>query len=249
MKPEKPANWQVWQNKKVAQQFTENRRGGLLGSEAQMSVLLQLVGKVNSQSLEILDLGCGDGILTETVMRDYPVSRAVLVDGSPAMLEKAEARFETLGLFSSLIEFKEADFNLPEWRTVLPICQFDVIVSGFAIHHCEDERKRSLYAELTEMLKPGGLLVNIEHVASATPLGEEFFERAYAESVAKFRVSQGSKTNAEEVYQELLFRPDKEANRLAPVAEQLEWFTECGLRDVDCYWKQFELAVLAGYKG
>ena len=41
---------------------------------------------------------------------------------------------------------------------------------------------------------------------------------------------------------------DKAANRLAPLETQLAWLREIGFRDVDCYWKQFELAVMAGYK-
>jgi hypothetical protein len=37
-----------------------------------------------------------------------------------------------------------------------------------AIHHLEHERKRSLYRELFEVLEPGGMFANFEHVASST---------------------------------------------------------------------------------
>ena len=43
-----------------------------------------------------------------------------------------------------------------------------MIVSSFAIHHCADERKRTLYAEIYNALSPGGVFRNLEHVAPGT---------------------------------------------------------------------------------
>jgi tRNA (cmo5U34)-methyltransferase len=243
-----PSNWQVWQDRKVAHDFADTRRAGILGAQQQFEVMLDLLAYVPTSSLTVLDLGCGDGILLETVMRAFPVGRAVALDGSPAMLEKAEVRFEGLGLFSTLVEFVEADFGQAEWRDSLPVAQFDAVVSGYAIHHSEDERKQALYGEVFELLKPGGVFVNIEHVASETSQGEELFERAYARNLAGVRRARGEEVSDEQVYQELRTRPDKEANRLAPVREQLFWLRDVGFYDVDCYWKHYELAVLAGYK-
>src|SRR5215831_16826386 len=178
-------NWQVWQDKEIARRFTDRRRGGLLGAEAQIDTMLRLIREVRKPQLAVLDVGCGDGILLQAVMQSFPVARGVALDGSPAMLEKAEIRFQDLGLFSDLVDLVEADFNRPDWADRLPIKQFDAITSGLAIHHSEDDRKRSLYSELFQLLTPGGVFINIEHVASASPLGEELFEAAYAENVAR----------------------------------------------------------------
>lgn len=245
---EQVKNWQVWQNAEVAAGFVDSRRGGILGAPEQFATMLDLLRYVPSDSLTVLDIGCGDGVVLETVMRAYPVSRAVAFDGSPAMLEKAQVRFEELGLFAGLVEFVEGDFDRSDWRELLPVQTFDAVVSAFAIHHSEDAHKRALFAEILEMLRPGGLFVNIEHVASATPRGEELFERAYARTLAEFRRTRGIDTSLEEVYRELNTRPDKSANRLAPIETQLSWLREIGFRDVDCYWKYYELAVLAGYR-
>lgn len=241
-------SWRIWQRADVASQFTARRRGGMLGDEAQLDTMLRLLKYVHAPQLTVLDLGCGDGILLQAVMAAYPVARGIALDGSPAMLEKAEIRFEGLGLLSSLVEYVEADFNDPKWIEQLPCDRFDAVVSGFAIHHSDDQRKGELYGEIYSLLNPGGLFVNIEHVSSATPLGEELYETANADIQAAYRKSLGEEITAEQVYEEMRTRLVKSANRLAPVDTQLAWLREIGYRDVDCYWKQFELAVLAGYK-
>jgi tRNA (cmo5U34)-methyltransferase len=243
-----PTNWQVWQDRTIAHNFANSRRAGILGAEQQFEVMLDLLRYVPASPLCVLDLGCGDGILLETVMRAYPVARAVAVDGSPAMLEKAEVRFEGLGLFSTLVEFMEADFGHPDWIDHLPVMAFDAVVSGFAIHHSEDERKRALYAEIFGLLNPGGVFVNIEHVASSTSQGEELFERAYSRNLAGVRRARGEEVSNEAVYEEIAERPDKAANRLATIDAQLSWLREAGFYDADCYWKHYELAVIAGFK-
>lgn len=241
-------NWRVWQNSKVAGKFASQRRGGILGSDAQFDTLIRLLRYVDASPMAVLDIGCGDAIVLENVMRAFPVERAVALDGSPAMLEKAEVRFTDLGLFSTLVEFVEADFSDPAWVDQLPVRGFDAVVSAFAIHHCEDDRKIAIFREVFGLLNPGGAFVNIEHVSSATSHGEDLFEAAYAETVLRYRESLGQQTTLEEVIHELQTRPDKAANRLASVGAQLAWLRQAGFVDVDCYWKQFELAVLAGYR-
>lgn len=236
------SEWTVWQDAEVVAKFTADRRAGILGGVEQLEVLCQLL-PAPSMDARVLDLGCGDGILLETVLRRWPGARGVALDGSPEMLERAAARLGESQATPIL-----ADFNTPDWAASLPFSSFDAIVSGFAIHHSEDDRKRTLYGELFGLLKEGGVFVNIEHVASPTPLGETLFERAYARHLVAMRATQGETVTFEQVLHEVESRLDKSANRLTPVETQLRWLREIGFEDVDCYWKHYELAILAGYR-
>ena len=87
----------------------------------------------------ILDLGCGDGRLTAILLEAYPESTAICVDMSPPMLDAVSERFAG----DDRVIVATHDFEAP----LAFDGPFDAIVSSLAIHHCDDQRKRTLYAE------------------------------------------------------------------------------------------------------
>jgi SAM-dependent methyltransferase len=134
-----------------------------------------LIEQVPRDARRILDLGTGDGRLLALLGRDRPAMHGVGVDFSAPMLAAAHERFAG----DVRIDLVEHDLAEP-----LPaLGSFDAVVSSFAIHHLEDERKRALYGEAFELLEPGGVLANFEHVASPTDRLHEAFFAAIGEPV------------------------------------------------------------------
>jgi len=166
----------------------------------------------------ILDLGTGDGRLLALLRVDRRDAEGVALDFSPTMLAAARERFRN----DDKVQVIEHNLDRP-----LPdIGRFDVIVSSFAIHHCTDERKKALYAEIYAALSPGGVFCNLEHVAPPT-----------AGLHARFLRSLGI-TEADE----------DPSNKLASVETQVQWLRPIGFQDVDCHWKWLELALFGGTK-
>jgi ubiquinone/menaquinone biosynthesis C-methylase UbiE len=203
-----------------------------------------LVAEVKCEPLRVLDIGCGDGALLAKVMESRRVSHAVALDGSAAMLQRARERFAK----NDDVKFVQADFNIADWTAKLSDEKFDAVVSGFAIHHSEDEQKRRVYEQIFQLLAPGSVFVNIEHVASATPFGERLWDRAWTEYDVAYRRANGEQIEFDAALAEFLAGDQRAANRLTPVETQLQWLREIGFADVDCYCKYLELAVLAGYR-
>ena len=166
----------------------------------------------------VLDLGTGDGRLLDLLRRGHPQLRGVGRDSSKVMLDAARARFEN----EKQIELIEHDIVNP-----LPkLGRFDAVVSSMAIHHLEHSRKRELYAEVFEVLGPGGVFANFEHVASPTQRLHVAFFAAIGEPLEH----------------------EDPSDRLLDVEAQLGYLRDAGFTDVDCYWKWLEMALLIGVK-
>lgn len=177
------------------------------------SVLLE---EIPEGAKKILDIGAGNGRLLDLCMLKCKDTKGIALDFSPAMLAELEKKYND----DERVTVIEHDMNNP-----LPFDadSFDVVVSSFAIHHVDDERKRNLYNEVWKLLVNGGTFCNLEHVASPTE-------------------------NLHKKFYELLGAPEDNANKLVDIETQLRWFRETGFSEVDCYWKWRELALIIGKK-
>lgn len=235
----------VWQTAELTKAFLEGVRGALPLAQEQIDVMRYLAHLNNPAVKTFLDLGCGDGILGHALLDQNPDAVGVFVDFSRPMLDAAEKR---LAGYETAV-FVESDYGKTEWLSqVAAYAPFDLIVSGYSIHHQPDERKKTLYAELYDLLAPGGLFLNQEHVASHTDWGRQAFDGYFVNSLYNYHRHNGSGKSKEEVSGSYYNRPDKAANILALVETQCDWLREIGFRDVDCFLKIFELALFGGIK-
>jgi SAM-dependent methyltransferase len=167
----------------------------------------------------VLDLGSGDGRLLDIVRAARPGTEAVALDFSDTMLGQLRTRFSA----EPLVTVVAHDMSVPLHDS---LGTFDAVVSSFAIHHLTHERKQCLYTEVYRLLRPGGVFLNLEHVASPTAaLHLQFL---------------GILDVAPE--------DDDPSNKLLDVETQLSWLRAIGFVEVDCHWKWRELALLAGTK-
>jgi ubiquinone/menaquinone biosynthesis C-methylase UbiE len=236
----------AWKDEELVRSYLQGIRGALPLVHEQFDVLLRVVAAGGIEPATFADLGCGGGTLAGVLLERYPEARAVLVDFSEPMLREAR---EALRSHAKRCTFISADLSSYEWvRDAKAVAPFDVIVSGFAIHHLTDERKRALYGEAFDLLSPGGLFVNTEHVSSASPWLTEVFDNRLIDSYEAFHRANGAPKSREEIAAEYVHRPDREANILASVEDQCDWLRDIGYQDVDCYFKLYELAIFGGRK-
>jgi len=170
-----------------------------------------LLEALPSRVERFLDLGTGDGRMVALVRSRHPEARAVGLDASEPMLARATDRFAA----DPLVELQAHELGLP--LTVEG--PFDAVVSGLAIHHLEDERKRELFGEVEALLVPGGAFANLDLVSSASPQIHERFRREIGRA------------------------EDDPTDRLADLGEQLTWLRDAGFSEVDCHFKWLELAL------
>lgn len=93
----------------------------------------------------ILDLGCGDGVLTAQLADLVPGGHVVGIDASAGMIEEAKKRSRDNLTF---LQMDINDIDFPE--------SFDLIYSNAALHWIKDHRRLLVYCR--KALKNGGTL-------------------------------------------------------------------------------------------
>ena len=116
---------------------------------------------------------------------------------------------------------------------------FDAVVSALAIHHLEHADVRRLLERIHGVLRPGGIFVNAEHVAGATPWLNDTYRRLWRDACLSAGASAAEVAGAER---------RMEMDRSSDIFTQLEWMRAAGLHDCDCFFKQLHFAVLAGWR-
>jgi len=236
-----------WQNPELVQNFLQNVRGAIPLAIEQIDMMLRLLGAARERFDTFLDLGCGDGVLTAAILDEYSQARGLLIDESDAMLNAARRRLDR---HADRVEFIRADFHQPGWTSKLAgRPPFDALVSAFAIHRANDERKRQIYHEIFDLLSAEGLFLNFEHVASATRWTESVWDDYLIDAIFGEAIQRSPGKTRAEIARDYYDQATLSGQSLAPLEVQCDWLREIGFEHVECFLKVQELAVFGGQRG
>jgi len=110
----------------------------------------------------VLDLGCGPGSLAVRLLDRIPGATVIGVDADPLLLALARAAWaDRAGL-----RFAELDLRVAGWAGALLLDRpADAAVSTTALHWLPPAALAAMYAELATVLRPGGLMLDGDHLA------------------------------------------------------------------------------------
>lgn len=115
---------------------------------------------------QVLDVGCGAG--HTALAFAARAAHVVALDITPAMLEQVAQNAAARGL--SNVETRLGDVEAID----APDASFDIVTSRYSAHHYPDP-VRAL-AEIRRVLKPGGLFLLSDIVASEAPVEDTFLQ-------------------------------------------------------------------------
>jgi len=235
-----------WKTNQLTQEYLEGVRGGIPLAEIQIELILRLIRAWKPDLGTFMDLGCGDGILGRQLFQYWPDSTGIFIDYSKPMLDAA--RKKNKGIKSTAVYYL-LDFSKKNWiKHLLEKHELDAVISGFSIHHTEDKQKYQLYKDIYGILKPGGVFLNLEHVASPDTHLEKMFDEIFVDSLYAYHQKINSSLSRQGIKDKYYNREDKVLNKLTLVEKQNEWLREIGYNRVDCYFKLFEIALFGGCK-
>lgn len=120
-------------------------------------LVLELVAQTARRFLKpgsaVLDIGCGAGNFTLSVLRQVPGLDCHLADLSQPMLDRAEQRVRGAG--AGRVTAHQSDLRALGFADQ----SFDCILAGAVLHHLRDDADwKSTFASLYRWLKPAGRL-------------------------------------------------------------------------------------------
>ncbi|MGO9635197.1 MAG: methyltransferase domain-containing protein [Steroidobacteraceae bacterium] len=115
----------------------------------------------NIEGCEVLDIGCGLGVIDELLVRQYRARSVVGIDIDPALLNDMQRRIERAGLASRIRGQKVDVGPLP-----FPAASFDVVFSKDSMVQIPD--KPAIYAEVLRVLRPGGRFIASDWLRGGT---------------------------------------------------------------------------------
>jgi len=111
----------------------------------------------------VLDLGCGPGSLATRLLERIPAAMVVAIDTDPLLL--ALGRAARNGQADG-VRFADLDLRQLGWTGSLDLDrEADAAVSTTALHWLAPDALAAMYAEVATVLRPGGLLLNGDHLA------------------------------------------------------------------------------------
>jgi SAM-dependent methyltransferase len=224
----------------------------------------------------VLDLGSGPGSVAVRLLDRMPAATVIAIDADPLLLALGRAAYPA----RAGLRFADLDLRSPGWAGRLGLARpADAAVSTTALHWLAVPALRAMYAELATVLRPGGLLLDGDHLtedAAAAPtlarldqaLTRRISERG-AEHSAGQRAERGSGTRAPEDWQAwwraatadpALAGPaaERERRRLSEdhhgsesvlLARHVSALAAAGFGEIGIIWQHGESRILAAVLG
>ncbi len=213
------------------------------GYSALLGAMRDIVRVRDQKPAALLDVGCGTGNATVAVAPACaPQARVTIVDGAPRMLEAARGALGDHVHLAVAEDFTKAGIL----EQIAPAESFDLVLVSFALHHLEDDQKRATLEHLARALRPGGLLLLSDEVATDRPAGWDMVERVrgrlLSEHLSSGRIPEEFWTLETSIPAELVlpFRPSR-------IDDLTSWLARAGL-GVACPMAVLGSALVVGMK-
>jgi len=196
------------------------------------TLMASLLPFPKKEYLRVLDLGCGTGETSVSLLKEYPLARVTGIDSSPDMLDVARKKVKHTTW--------RVDFLCQDIRAFNLEGEFDVIVSGFSLHFLSPDEKEEILRKCLALLKDGGMFMDSEAVLSPS-------EKVYNMYMEKWKDFMRSNGFSDEEIGSHILKFLKDVKPMT-VDNQLGLMRKAGFRDVECYFKYLNWAVFGGYK-
>ncbi len=181
------------------------------------------------KAYRVLDLGCGNGVLSEQIFKKYHMAHIVGFDLTEEMLK---AYNNKLSKYSGRFELKKGDF-----KTDAIGDSYDIILAGLTLHHLTHKERKEFYKTVYSALNAGGVFISRDII-----IDEDKDVRTQQYEIWKRFI----KLNGENP--ELWYSKHKEKDRPVTLSDHFAWLKDAGFIKIGCHYRLFNFAVTSALK-
>ena len=233
-----------WGSASIVTKYREEADINLPGRREILSIIARAATAFAPDPPRILDVGAGYGEVAATILEIAPRAHICLIDYSDEMLRLASERFKKV---SNVIIMKH-DLNLG--LPALPGSgEYSAVVSCFALHHIDLNKRVPLYREFHGILKPGGVFINGDCFTGDSPILSEWeFDNYVSWVVENTKKVKGTILRFEDVKEEMIESDRRLGDKPGTIWAMCHDMKQAGFQYVDCFWMNLTLGVLAAVK-
>jgi tRNA (cmo5U34)-methyltransferase len=213
--------------------------------------IVDLVPAAPDESFLAVEIGTGQGWLSEALLQAFPAAYIVGLDGSPTMLRAAG---ELLAPFADRVALRQ--FRLEDWGWLDQLeAAPRFFTSSLVIHHLDGDQKRAFFRALYERLAAGGALIIADVVAATSEPGRRAWARAWDADVRRQSIELAGDLRGFEFFTRerwnMYAYPEDDPDPIdkpSALPDQLRWLEQAGFAGVDVFWARAGHAIFGGYK-
>lgn len=231
--------------------------------EERFAAMLDVVEAVTGpgRPVRLLDLAGGTGSISLRALRRWPAARVTLLDVDPVLLAIAGASLPAGA------EVVRADLTAPDWPAALPgdaAGAYDAVLTATAMHWLPEPALREVYHAVADLLRPGGVLLNADHLAddglpglshALGELGRRRREQTYADGVTTDWDGWWERVAADPALAGLverrreIFGGKHATGFMPPMSWHLAALRDAGFAEVGLVWRGGTDAAVAAVRG
>ncbi|KUG04014.1 methyltransferase type 12 [hydrocarbon metagenome] len=209
------------------------------GRKEILNIISSLATQLPPEQLKIMDLGCGWGQVTEEILKYAPGCSVVMLDYSEEMVVISKQRFKE----NPNVQVLQHDLNQ---GLIDKKQEYDAVVSCFALHHVEYEKRLGLYSDIRKILKPDGIFINGDLFKCESPsINNWEFGNYIWWMLERVKVELGDEYTFSELKQRQLDNYQAMGDKPGTIWDMYNELRMAGFKYVDCLYKNQNLAVLA----